>query len=217
MNDLMNMKNLIIIGARGLGREYYNGIIQDINYGKEAIIKGFLDDKKDALFGFTNYHPILSSVEDYEIEKGDVFICALGNPIYRKKYIDIILAKDGEFINLINNKSIIHANAKIGKGVLISPFCTISSDVIIGDFTIIHPFCNLGHDAQIGEYCSVESYTFMGGFSKTGNNVTLHTRSTILPHIEVGDNSIVGAGSVVIRNVKENTTVFGVPARKIEF
>ncbi|MGV8963850.1 MAG: acetyltransferase [Candidatus Saccharimonadaceae bacterium] len=210
------MKNIVIIGARGFGREYYDdGVRQKEKYGSEYIIKGYLDDKSDALSGYVGYPPIISSVEDYEIEKDDIFICALGDPLFRRNYVDIILAKGGEFISIISNESIIHANAKIGKGVMISAFCNISSDVVIGDFTIVQPFCNLGHDAQIGEYCSLESYTFMGGFSKTGDNVTLHTRSTILPHIKVGDNSIVGAGSVVIRNVKENTTVFGVPAKKL--
>ncbi len=209
------MKKLVIIGARGFGREYYNGLRLKENYGKEYMFKGFLDDKKDALDSYIDYPPILSAVEDYVIEKDDVFTCALGDSFYRKKYIDIILAKGGEFISLISDKSIIHTNAKIGKGVIISPFCAISSDVVIGDFSIVQSFCNLGHDAQIGEYCSLESYTFMGGFSKIGINVTLHTRSTILPHIKIGDNAIVGAGSVVIRNVKDNTTVFGVPAKKI--
>ena len=211
------MKNLIIIGARGFGREFYNDLKQRENYGKEYIIKGFLDDKSDALFDYVGYPPILSSVEDYEIEKGDIFTCALGDSLYRRKYNDIILGKGGKFINLISNLSIIHANAKIGKGVVIAPFCHISTDVIIGDFSILQAYCNLGHDAQVGEYCSLESFTFMGGFSKIGNNVTLHTRSTILPHIKVGDNSIVGVGSVVIRNVKDNTTVFGVPAKKVVY
>ena len=70
---------------------------------------------------------------------------------------------------------------------------------------------------MIGKYCEVESYSFMGGFAKIGDNVTLHTRATILPHVKVGDNAVVGAGSVVLRNVKENITVFGVPAKKVEF
>ena len=207
------LKNLVIIGARGFGREYCNSLKQNINY----VIKGFLDDKKDALDGYTDYPPIISSVEDYEIEKDDVFICALGDSLSRRKYINIILGKGGEFINLISELSIIHTNVKMGKGVMISEFCNISSDVVIGDFTIIQPFCTLGHDVQTGKYCSLESYTFMGGFSKIADNVTLHTRSTILPNIKVGDNSIVGAGSVVIRNVKDNTTVFGVPAKKVVF
>ena len=211
------MKNLIIIGARGFGREYCNSLKLYENYGKEFIIKGFLDDKVEALDVFSGYPPILSSVEEYEIEEDDIFTCALGDPIYRKKYVNIVKQKGGAFMTLIDSKSIIHPDAQIGEGVMISAFCSISANVTIGDFSTVQPFCNFGHDAIIGSFCAIESYSFMGGFSSIGNNVTLHTRSTILPHIKVGDNSIVGAGSVVLRNVKSNTTVFGVPAKKIDF
>lgn len=211
------MKNLIIIGARGFGREYHNGLKLREDYGKNFIIKGFLDDKKDALDSFENYAPILNSVEDYSIEPNDVFTCALGDPFYRKKYVDIIKEKGGVFFSIISPKSIIHPNAQIGEGVMISAFCNISSNTIIGDFTTIQAYCNIGHDAVIGNFCALESYSFMGGFSKIGDNVTLHTRATILPHVQVGNRAIVGAGSVVLRNVKEGTTVFGVPAKKICF
>lgn len=211
------MKNLIIIGARGFGREYCNSLKLYENYGKEFIIKGFLDDKVEALDVFSGYPPILSSVEEYEIEEDDIFTCALGDPIYRKKYVNIVKQKGGAFMTLIDSKSIIHPDAQIGEGVMISAFCSISANVTIGDFSTVQPFCNFGHDAIVGSFCAIESYSFMGGFSCIGNNVTLHTRSTILPHIKVGDNSIVGAGSVVLRNVKSNTTVFGVPAKKIDF
>ena len=211
------MKNLIIIGARGFGREYCNSLKLYENYGKEFIIKGFLDDKVEALDVFSGYPPILSSVEEYEIEEDDIVTCALGDPIYRKKYVNIVKQKGGAFMTLIDSKSIIHPDAQIGEGVMISAFCSISANVTIGDFSTVQPFCNFGHDAIVGSFCAIESYSFMGGFSSIGNNVTLHTRSTILPHIKVGDNSIVGAGSVVLRNVKSNTTVFGVPAKKIDF
>ncbi|RHL91596.1 acetyltransferase [Bacteroides intestinalis] len=211
------MKNLIIIGARGFGREYHNGLKLRDDYGKDFIIKGFLDDKKDVLDGFENYAPILNSVEDYLIEPEDVFVCALGDSFYRRKYVNMIKEKGGTFFSIISSKSIIHPNAQIGEGVMISAFCNISSNTVIGDFTTIQPYCNIGHDAVIGDFCSLESYSFMGGFSRIGDNVTLHTRATILPHVKIGDNSIVGAGSVVLRNVKSNITVFGVPAKKISF
>ena len=211
------MKNLIIIGARGFGREYHNGLKLRDDYGKDFIIKGFLDDKKDALDGFENYAPILNSVEDYLIEPEDVFVCALGDSFYRREYVNMIKEKGGIFSSIISSKSIIHPNAQIGEGVMISAFCNISSNTVIGDFTTIQPYCNIGHDAVIGDFCSLESYSFMGGFSRIGDNVTLHTRATILPHVKVGDNSLVGPGSVVLRNGKSNITVFGVPAKKISF
>lgn len=74
------MKNLLIIGARGTGRGLY-GLREDfIGYNETFVIKGFLDDDKHILDGFEGYPPILSSVEDYEIQEDDVFVCALGDP-----------------------------------------------------------------------------------------------------------------------------------------
>ena len=62
------MKNLLIIGARGFGREVFDISTQTKEYNNDWIIKGFLDDKVDALEGFNNYPSIISSVEDYEVQ-----------------------------------------------------------------------------------------------------------------------------------------------------
>ena len=56
------MKNLIIIGARGAGREVYGLALVTKEYNKEYLIKGFLDDKKNALDNLDGYPPIISSV-----------------------------------------------------------------------------------------------------------------------------------------------------------
>ncbi len=211
------MKNIIIIGARGYGREYYEGLKTYPQYGKEYVVKGFLDDKADAFCGFKGYAPILSSVEDYKIKKDDIFICALGDVNAKEKYIEIIKNKGGSFLTLIHPTSIVFDKVELGEGVVITPFCIISANVKIGKFSTIQPYSNIGHDSQIGDFCSIESFSFLGGFSRLGNYVTLHTRSTIMPHVKVGDNSIVGAGSIVLKNVRENTTVFGIPAKSLKF
>ena len=211
------MKNILIVGARGFGRECYDGLKMYPQYNREFVVKGFLDDKTDALTGFWGYAPILSSVEEYQIQEDDIFLCALGDSKAKAKYIGIIKKKGGNFITLIHPASMVYDSAEIGEGVIISQFCSISSNVKIGDFTNVQAYSNFGHDARVGKYCSIDSYTFLGGYTQIGDNVTLHTRATILPHIKVENNAIVGAGSVVIKNVKPDTTVFGVPATKVEF
>ena len=87
------MKNLVIVGARGFGREVYDLATQCSGYNLEYVIKGFLDDKADALDGFENYPSIISSVEDYKIEEDDVFVCALGTVGLKKHFAYLIIAK----------------------------------------------------------------------------------------------------------------------------
>lgn len=210
------MKNLIIIGARGFGRESFELFNNKRFHLLKYRIKGFLDDKTDALEGYKGYPPIIGAVETYDIKKDDVFFCALGDPIQREKYVKIILEKGGNFISCVSDFAIINPTAKIGQGAFIGAYAIISADVVVDDFSVVHPFCNIGHDNKIGKYCEVESYVAIGGYSQIGDYVTIHPHSTILPHVQVGNRSMVGAGSVVLKNVQEGTSVFGVPAKRIE-
>lgn len=207
------MKNLVIIGARGWGREVLWSFKSD---RKDLAIKGFLDDNDHALDGLVgDFSPILSSVEDYIIQPDDVFFCAVGDPFYRKKYADIIEAKGGKFVSYIAPRAIVSPNAIIKDGSFIGTDTIISDNVVIGKHAMIHGFCTLGHDVKIGDYVSIEAYCFFGGFSEVGDTSSIHVRSTILSHKKVGTSASVGATSLVIRNVKDGSSVFGIPAKKI--
>ena len=73
------MKHLLIVGARGWGREVYDIAQACIAAGQNISVKGFLDDKSDALHNYPNYPPIISSLEDYTPQPDDIFICTLGD------------------------------------------------------------------------------------------------------------------------------------------
>ena len=211
------MKNLIIIGARGFGREVYDLATQCLGYNKDFVIKGYLDDKTDALQGFEGYPKIINAVETYEIQENDIFICALGNIAFKKKYVEIILNKGGQFTNLIHPTTQINTNAKLGIGLIIFMYSNISNDCVIDDFVTIQGFVGLGHDTKIGKWSHINAYSFTGGFVILENEVCINTRATILPHVRVCQGATVGAASLVIKKVKENTTVFGIPAKILKF
>lgn len=209
------MKHLIIIGARGYGCAVFDMATTMKGYGSKFIIKGFLDDNTNALNDYDEYPPIIASVENYSIQPEDVFICALGDVRYKKKYAQMIVNKGGKFINVIHETAYIGKNVKLGKGCIVGAYSKIDCDVEIGDFVCIQDLSAIGHDSKIGDWCMLDSYTFTGGFSLLGDSVTLHTRTTIIPHIHIGDNSTINVGSVVIRNVPVNSVMMGNPAKRI--
>lgn len=211
------MKNLLIIGARGYGREVYDLAKQCAGYNTEYTIKGFLDDKLDALDNFDNYPQIIATVETYHIQEDDVFVCALGSVQWKKHYTELILSKGGQFINLIHPTVIFNTNSKIGNGLIVFMYVNISNDCIIDDFVTIQGYVGLGHDTKIGKWSHLNSFSFTGGFVVLEEEVCLNTRATILPHVIVRKGATVGTSSLVIKNVKENTTVFGIPALRLKF
>ena len=159
------MKNLLIVGARGLGRETYGFRHSFIGYGEEFTIKGFLDSASDALDGFEGFPPIVSSVEDYEIQPDDVFVVALGDPKIKKKYIEMIQQKGGQFISLLSKDVLMSGNAKkIGEGSIIYGLAALSGNATIGNFVTILSGSIVGHDAVVDDFCMLDCQSFMGGF-----------------------------------------------------
>ena len=209
------MKHLLIIGARGFGRVVHDLAIAMPQYQKEFDIKGFLDDKSDALAGYDNYPPIISSVEAYEIQPDDVFVCALGDVRYKKHYAEIMLNKGGRFMNVINPSAHIGTNVKIGTGCIIAGNVWIDGDTKIGDFVTIQHGTIIGHDCLVCNWNMIDCLCFLGGFVNVEESVTIHTHSTVVPHLTIHANATINVSSVVIRDVKPNTTVMGNPAREM--
>lgn len=188
-----------------------------IDAGMDLAIKGFLDDKTSALDGYKDYAPIISSVEAYVPEENDVFICALGSPEYKKKYAQIILEKKGDFISLIDPTAVLEKNAEIGMGCIVMRDVRIGQDVQVGDFVTFDGRVIVSHDDVIGDYCHIGATSFIAGAVKVAQGVTVHPGSYIIPHKKIGERAIIGVCSVVVSNVKAFTTVFGNPAKKIEY
>lgn len=213
----MILKDLIIIGARGFGREVYD-LAMDIVSANQAnfVVKGFLDDKSDALDGLGKYPPILDSVEGYTIQPNDVFICGLGEPYWRKIYTEKILKKGGQFISLISPLAVVRRNAHIGVGCIVTHFSNISVDTYIGDHVAILG-SSIGHDAKIGDYSVLSGRCSVNGFVEIGKEAYLACGVCVAPHKKIGDNAYCGMGSVVISNVKPGIKVFGNPAKKMDF
>lgn len=209
------MKNVIIINASGHGKEVYWVVKGSPKYDIDYVLKGFLDDRPDILRPYSYEHPILSSVEAYEPQANDVFICAIANPKDKLKYATMIKNKGGKFMNVIHYSALLSANIEFGEGVIIGSFSSLSCDCKIGNFVTINSFVAIGHDVTLSDYAHVNSYAAINGGVEVGPLAVVNTHAVILPRLSVGQSAVVGAGSVVIKNVPEYTTVFGVPATPV--
>lgn len=209
------MKNLIIIGAGGMGREVYH-LASRCSTTNNFIIKGFLDDGNPNLNEFSfNYPPLLGNISDYQIEDNDVFACSIGDVKAKAKIIDYMEAKGAEFVSLIDPSAYIERTASIDYGALIFHDVHVGSEAIIGRHVMLQSYSAIGHDVIIGDYTRIDPKVSCVGGTKIGNCVTLHTMSFINHKVRIGDGATIGAMSMVIRSVKSETTVFGIPAKEL--
>lgn len=202
------------MGAGGMGRSLYDNALKSIGYGSSFLIKGFIDDNLDALCGFENYPPILGAISEYVPKNDDVFVSSIGGDS-RKKCMEKIIERGGEFIELIHNTVRIGTNAKLGKGNFIGAYTIIGPDTIIGDYNMIQSFTVIGHDARIGNWNRIDTHVTCVGGIQIMDETTIHTSAVINHGVVVESNTRVGACSFVIKRVKSGTTVCGNPAKRL--
>lgn len=116
-----------------------------------------------------------------------------------------VLARFISQVNRFLTQIEIHPGAKIGQGLFIDH----GAGVVIGE------------TAEIGDNVTLYQGVTLGGTGKEkgkrhptiGNNVVISAGAKVLGSFKVGDNTKIGAGSVVLKEVPENSTVVGVPGR----
>ena len=208
------MKNLIIIGAGGMGRTVYSNALESLGYGEEFVVKGFLDDNLNALDGFPNYPPIVSTIRDYVPQSEDVFVSSIGGSS-RRSCMEEIIRRGGEFWELIHKTARICTNAKLGKGNFIGAYSVVGNDAVVGDYNMIQSYTVIGHDAKIGNWNRIDTHVTCVGGIVIEDEVNIHTSAVIGHNVRIETGAHVGALSFVIRKVKAGTTVMGNPAKRL--
>ncbi len=210
------MKQLLILGAGGMGKEIFYTARHSIGYGKEFVVKGFLDFPNPD-WDSNIYPPILGLEDEYEIQPDDVFICSIGDVHLKRKVCEKMKARGAKFQTLIFENVQIRENVKIGDGCIIDSYAHIGSDAVIGENCLIQAFSCVAHDCVIGDYARIDVRSLLVGGVVVGNNVTVHTNAVVSHKVVLEDDSTVAAMSFVIKKVKAGTTVMGNPAKRLEY
>ncbi|MHD0315503.1 acetyltransferase [Fusobacterium varium] len=209
------MKDVVIIGAGGFAREVA-WLIEEINKKNEQWnILGFIDDNSENIGKSLNGYKIIGNT-DYlnEMNKNIYAVIAIGNGKTRKKIVEKL--KKRKFGILIHPNVSISNSISIGEGSIICSGNILTVNISIGKHVIINLDCTIGHDAVIKNFS-----TFLPGTNLSGETIveecsTLGTGSTVIQGIKIGKNVMVGAGAVVIRDIIDDSTAVGNPARTIK-
>lgn len=206
------MKDLIIVGAGSTGRERLSAIKKINKIKKTWNIKGFLSDYPDALDGIECDYPIIDTIIDYIPKKNDIFVCGIAQPKGKEKVVTILKNKGAVFETIIHPASIIGDFVTLGEGSYV--FGIISPNATLGNFVSI--MGSMVGGAVINDFSTTTGFANITN-AKLGKRVFVGSHAVVLNKLEVGDDAYIGAGSVVVKNVKPGTKVFGNPAKRIDF
>jgi sugar O-acyltransferase (sialic acid O-acetyltransferase NeuD family) len=208
-----------VYGASGFGRE-----VMPVIKSQKPLIEGnfvFIDDGASQA-NCINGYPVYSWVE------------FLGHPAKEKSAV--IAIADGNIRLLLANRCekkgiplfdvsapnvTIGDEVTIGKGSILQPFVTLTSNIVIGECFHANIYSYVAHDCQIGDFvtfapgvmCNGNVHIDDGAYIGTG---AILRQGTPEKPLKIGVNSIVGMGAVVTKDVPDGVTVVGNPARIME-
>jgi sugar O-acyltransferase (sialic acid O-acetyltransferase NeuD family) len=207
------MPRIIIVGAGDFGRELYGWIDSDSSItNKENIY--FIDDNENCFEWFPSLSDkYLCKIEEFKNLDNDKIFLAICEPSARQRIKLDLDKKNITLSTYINETSIVSTNSIIGNGSIICPFVTIGFGSKLGENVILNKYVSIGHDVEIGEFSSIMGFSDLMGWSAVEPCVFIGGHVTILPKVKIFEAAKVGAGSVVIADVRSGMTVFGNPAR----
>jgi sugar O-acyltransferase (sialic acid O-acetyltransferase NeuD family) len=216
--NIKNMEKIVIIGAGGFGREV-KLIIDALNtIEKKYEFLGYYDDGIEKGLLINNF-PVLGGIKDlnhvpYKLS----VVVAIGNPLIKKKIVDELINPNLSFPTIIHPSAIIsNEDVVIEKGCIICAGNIITCNIKIEKFTILNLSCTVGHDTIIGAFSSFMPSVNISGEVMINQAVYVGTGAKIINQLEIGKNTVIGAGAVVSKSLPENCTAVGIPAKPIKY
>ena len=210
------MKNVVLFGG-GLHANYCAEIIEMAgNYNIVGIIDSVASIGSD-LYGYSvigRQEDIINLVKENNIDCG---LISIGDNWSRKIVHDCIidLIPGFEFINAIHPSVIIGKNVKLGIGIVVMAGSIINPNCIIGDFCFFATGAQLDHDNVIEPYASISAGSVTGGKVNIGKFSAITLGVTIIDRTNIGENVVIGSGSLVLNNIPDNVLAYGSPAKII--
>ena len=207
---------MLVVGAKGLAKEVLHMLLLNKDEENLVFYDDFNLDGPDLLFGIFPILRTLEEAKEYFSTTDNRFTLGVGFPDVRYKLFHKFLALEAQPFTVISNHSDIgYFDVKVSKGVTIGFHCAISNSVSIGTGTFINAKTVVGHDSNIGEFCEICPSVNIAGHVDIGKYTFIGTGVIIYPNVKIGQNVSITAGSVVRKDVPDNSIVHGFPSKVI--
>lgn len=211
------MKKIILLGAGG----HCKVVIDALLAQKEYTIVGIIDAKKKNGEKILGFSVIGNDAEIKECFRRGIHNCFIAIGSIGKQGLGIRMRlysaakKIGfKFANIIHPGSTLSKFAAYGEGNYIAPGVIINAGTKIGSNCIINTQAVIEHDCTVADFVHIAPAACLGGCVKVGKAAHIGIGAKVIQGVSIGKNTVIGAGSVVLKDIADNTIAYGSPAHK---
>lgn len=202
----MITRPLVVVGAGGHGK-----VVADILLAAGETVDGFLDDDERATGTTVLGLPVLGTRN--WLRDGVRVALGVGNNATRERVARACVDAGAELVTAIHPRAVVARSARLEEGVVVMALAVINPDAVIRRGAIINTASVIEHDCEIGEFAHVSPNAALAGACKVGARAQLGIGASMLPGTTIGDDTIVGGGSVVTKQLPAGIVAMGAPAR----
>lgn len=210
------MGNIVVVGSSGHAKV----VVHIARRRGRFNIVGLLDRFRSvgestvgcAILGCEEDLPRLA--DEYDL-KG--VVVAIGDNFVRAKIAERIaeIVPDLPFVSIVHPSAAIAESVTIGAGTVVTAGVTVSACASVGKSCILNTQSSLDHDSVLEDFASLAPRATTGGNCHIGQRSAISIGAVLLHHISVGADTVIGAGSVVTRDVGPRVVAYGTPAHVV--
>ncbi len=210
------MKRILILGAGGHGQVVADILLAMQAAGEDVQPIGYLDENRALLGQRLMGLPVQGAIGDLARLPHDALVVAIGDNRRRAEVFTALRTQGETFAIARHPTAIVGREVTIGLGAMICAGAIVNPGSQIGANVILNTACSVDHHNLIGDHAHVAPGAHLAGRVRVGEGCFICAGATVIPDIEIGAWSVVGAGACVTKSVGPCLTVVGVPARPLE-
>jgi sugar O-acyltransferase (sialic acid O-acetyltransferase NeuD family) len=206
------MISTLIFGSSG----HASVLIDAMHLTGRFKILGFLDDT-EVVGTVKKGHPILGGFKDYSAvskrENCNNVVLAIGDNWWRRKIYNELKQSGFQFPVIKHPSAIVASTSELGDGSVVLANAHVGPGARVGTVCLLNTGSSVDHDCRLWDSSSLAPGVFMGGLVEIGECSHIGVGASISDRKKIGKHTVVGTGSVVVRDIPDFVVAYGNPAK----
>lgn len=205
-------EKIFVFGASGHAKVVIDVVEKQGRYDIAFLADDDTSLKHSEVYGYQ----VIGGKEELLAETIRKGIVAIGSNQARCRVAAWLIDNGFELVCAVHPSAQLARGVTIGDGTVLMAGALVNSDSSIGRNVIINSRASIDHDCTIGDSVHIAPGSVLCGNVTVGEGSFICAGATVIPNLGIGRNVTVGAGSTVIRDVPDDLTVVGSPAKAIQ-